>query len=57
MSVLVVVELPGMDLARYDAVMKEMGLNKRNAKWPKGALSHAAGQGAGGLFVVDIWKS
>jgi hypothetical protein len=57
MSVMVVVEIPGLSLEKYDAVMKELGLTKKAAKWPKGAESHAAGEGADGLFVVDVWKS
>lgn len=57
MSVLVTVEIPGMGTDKYDAVMKEMGLNKKNAKWPKGIESHVAGMATDGLYVVDIWKS
>ena len=57
MSVMITVEIPGMDLAKYDAVMKEMGLSKRNAKWPKGIESHVASQSADGLLIVDTWKS
>jgi len=57
MSVMITVEIPGMGTDQYDAVMKEMGLNKKNAKWPKGAEAHVASSAADGLFVVDIWKS
>lgn len=57
MSVLVTVEMQGMGTDKYDAVMKEMGLNKKGAKWPKGAESHVASAANDGLFVVDVWKS
>jgi hypothetical protein len=57
MSVMITVEIPGMGADQYDAVMKEMGLNKKKAKWPKGAEAHVACAATDGLFVVDIWKS
>jgi hypothetical protein len=57
MSVLITVEIPGMSLENYDAVMKETGLSKKNAKWPKGIESHLASKSADGLLVVDTWKS
>jgi hypothetical protein len=57
MSVMITVEIPGLGTDKYDAVMKEMGLGKKNAKWPKGAEAHVASSSADGLFVVDIWKS
>jgi hypothetical protein len=57
MSVMVTVEIQGLGTDKYDAVMKEMGLNKKNAKWPKGAEAHVASAANDGLFVVDVWKS
>ncbi len=57
MAVMITVEIQGMGTDHYDAVMKEMGLNKKNATWPKGALSHVACGGTDGLVVVDVWKS
>lgn len=57
MSVQITVEIQGLGKVQYDAVMKEMGLNKKNAKWPKGIESHVATAAADGLVVVDIWKS
>jgi hypothetical protein len=57
MSLLITIEIPGLGSDTYDAVMKEMGLNKKNAKWPKGIESHVASTSTDGLFIVDIWKS
>jgi len=57
MSVMITVEIPGLGTDKYDAVMKEMGLSKKNAKWPKGIEAHVASSATEGLFVVDIWKS
>ena len=57
MSVMITVEISGMESAKYDAVMKELGLSKRGAKWPKGIQSHVAGTSTHGVFVVDVWKS
>lgn len=50
-------EIQGIGTDKYDAVMKEMGLDKRMAKWPKGAEAHVAGKSSDGLRVVDPWKS
>lgn len=57
MAVMVMVDIPGLDQTKYDAVMKELGLNKKGAKWPKGAVSHVAGADADGLSVTDVWAS
>ena len=57
MAVMITVEIAGMDVKKYDAVMKELGLDKKAGKWPKGIHSHVAGQTADGVFVVDIWDS
>jgi len=57
MSVMVTVEIQGLGTDKYDAVMKEMGLNKKKAKWPKGIEAHVASAASDGLFIVDIWKS
>jgi len=51
------VEIQGLGTDKYDAVMKEMGLDKKKSKWPKGAESHVACASNDGLFVVDTWKS
>ena len=57
MAVLFSMEFAGVQQKTYDAVMKELGLDKKNAKWPKGILSHVAGPTAGGWAVVDVWES
>jgi hypothetical protein len=40
---------------KYEAVMKELGLQSANANWPKGIISHIAG--SDGMYVVDVWES
>ncbi len=57
MAVMVVVEIPGLDQTKYEAVMKELGLHKKGAKWPKGIVSHVAAADADGLSVTDVWAS
>jgi hypothetical protein len=57
MAVMVMVEIPGLDQTKYDRVMKELGLSKKGAKWPKGCVSHVAGADADGLNVTDVWAS
>ncbi|HXX93848.1 MAG TPA: hypothetical protein VEN81_09450, partial [Planctomycetota bacterium] len=57
MAVTIIVELPGMDEKAYDSVMKEMGMDKKPGKWPKGIRSHVAGKTPEGWFVVDVWDS
>jgi hypothetical protein len=42
---------------KYDAVMKEVGLDKKDSQWPKGILFHAAGPiKGGGWHIVDVWE-
>ena len=57
MAVMFMMEFSGIGRDTYDAVMKELGLDKKAAKWPKGVLSHAAGKSADGMCVVDVWES
>jgi quinol monooxygenase YgiN len=57
MAIMLSVETQGVGQEKYDAVMKEMGLTKKGAKWPKGILSHTAGAIPGGWLVVDVWES
>jgi hypothetical protein len=43
---------------KYEAVMRELGLDHMGAKWPDGLLGHTAGSTpTGGWCVVDIWES
>ncbi|MBI3856448.1 MAG: hypothetical protein HY293_12245 [Planctomycetes bacterium] len=57
MAIMFIVELPGVGQDKYDAVMKELGLDKAGGTWAKGIRSHSAGAGAGGWTVVDVWDS
>jgi hypothetical protein len=57
MAVTLVMEFKGMTREKYDAIMRELGLDKQNAQWPKGIISHVAGPLPDGWGVVDIWES
>jgi hypothetical protein len=57
MAVIITVEVSGVDEKKYDAIMKELGLDKQGAEWPKGILSHVAGKTPEGMLVVDVWES
>ena len=57
MAVAKVMEFKGMSKDKYDAVMKELGLDKPNAQWPKGIVTHIAGSIPTGWCVVDVWES
>jgi hypothetical protein len=57
MSVGIIVQFPGTSLAKYDAVVKDVGLTADKSTWPEGALSHIAGASPNGLCVVDVWES
>src|SRR5436190_3940010 len=57
MAVMYTMEFTGIGTDTYDAIMKELGLDKKGAKWPKGVLSHAAGKSPDGMCVVDVWES
>ena len=57
MAVIYSLEFANIGMEKYDAVMKELGLDKKDAKWPKGVISHAAGKTSNGMCVVDVWES
>lgn len=57
MSVAFVLEFSNMGQDKYDAVRRELGLDRIGAKWPDGILGHTAGKSANGWCVVDIWES
>ena len=57
MAVTFVLQLDNMVQDKYDAVMKELGLDQPGATWPEGILSHTAGKTANGWCVLDIWES
>ncbi len=57
MAVAFVMEFAALERAKYDAVMKEMGLDRPDVNWPNGLVSHLAGKTADGWCVVDVWES
>ena len=52
-----ILKFPGGNAGQYDAVMKHMRMTNDPATWPKGCLSHVAGNADGALTVVDVWES
>jgi hypothetical protein len=57
MAVGMIYQFSGVDAAKYDAVLKELGLKGKKAVWPAGLISHATGPTANGWCVVDVWSS
>ena len=57
MAIAMIVEFNGVGIEKYNAVMKELKLDKPNAQWPKGVISHLAGPIPNGFQVVDVWES
>src|SRR4051812_19957952 len=60
MAIALFLQFDGMKQDKYDAVMRELGL-KINSKspegWPKGIISHLAGETETGWAVTDVWES
>jgi hypothetical protein len=57
MAVAFVLQFDSLDQPKYDAVMRELGLDRDGAEWPDGILEHTAGKTPDGWCVVDIWES
>lgn len=57
MAIGLVMQFPGLDARRYEAVMRDLGLTATGGDWPDGIISHAAGATADGWCVVDVWES
>lgn len=53
MSVAFVLQFDNLGQAKYDAVMRELGLDRIGAKMPDGALGHTAGKDGNAWCVVD----
>jgi hypothetical protein len=51
MAVCLVMQFTGVDAAKYESVMEELGLQSTNANWPKGIISHVAGFDSDGMYV------
>jgi hypothetical protein len=54
MSVMLMLELPGMTPEIYDAINERIGFP---AKMPEGLETHIAGVEQTGMRVVDVWES
>lgn len=54
MAVALRVEIPGMTLDQYDAVIESMNFP---ADWLDGLLAHGAAEGEDGVVVGDVWES
>lgn len=55
MAVVVTVEIPNATTQQYDQVVEKMDLGGKAA--PHGMHHVCADDGAGGLFVCDVWDS
>ena len=56
MSVAFVLQFDNLGQGKYDAVMRELGLDHIGAKWPEGVLGHTAGKTANG-WCVEIGRA
>jgi hypothetical protein len=63
MPIVAVFQFPSLTQQTYEETVKRLTGGKKTrmesrADWPvPGLLSHAAGQGANGFRVVDVWES
>jgi hypothetical protein len=57
MAACLFMHFPGVDASTYETVLEKLGLRDPNPDWPKGFISHVAGFGSDGLYVVDVWQS
>jgi hypothetical protein len=54
-----VLEFTDVSRKQYDAVNEKLGIDMESGKgdWPAGLVSHAAGPGASGWIVIEVWAS
>ena len=60
MAAAVILEFEGIGQREYDAVNAALGLDSQTGEgaWPDGLISHSAGHGENGRFVVmEVWDS
>src|ERR1043165_4351447 len=57
MAIAMIVEFKGGGMDKYNAVMKELGLDQPNAQWPRGIVSHVTGPISNGFCAIDVWES
>jgi hypothetical protein len=54
-----ILEFEGVDLAKYQAVNKALGIDMASGQgdWPAGLTYHAGGAKPGGWVVFEVWES
>jgi hypothetical protein len=57
MPICLIMQFAGMKSNTYAAVMDKLGLQSSTPNWPKGIMSHVAGNTNDGFWVVDVWES
>jgi hypothetical protein len=59
MAVGLILRFPGKTRTDYDAVNEKLNIDMDSGSgdWPKGLLSHAAGEAGGALYVMEVWES
>ena len=57
MAIGLIIRLKGIGADKYDAVQKELGLDKPTSQWPDGLVSHVAGPSGRDWCVVDVYQS
>jgi hypothetical protein len=62
MTIGLIMQFDGVGEKEYDDVMRVLGMRSPGAQdgandWPKGIISHTAGNAGTGWCVVDIWES
>jgi hypothetical protein len=56
MSIVMVMELPGVTTDQYDELNRLMGINGPGDE-PAGLISHVCAKTDEGLLIVDVWRS
>lgn len=54
MAVTLFMRIPELDLKRYDALMRGLGLD---ANPPAGLVIHIASEGVGAVNVLEVWRT
>jgi hypothetical protein len=56
MSIVMVMELPGVTTEQYDELNQLMGINGPGDE-PEGLISHVCAKTDDGLIICDVWRS
>ena len=58
MKICVVYTVPNLKKEEYLGTSRDLGIDHDDTStWPKGLLSHTAGEAAEGWKIVDVWES